>query len=207
MSPGAACLLVVALARAGLPSLTASGEPRAVTPVNVMWGATAPEAAGIEAWAAGRHRTALAFFEAAARANPSDPVNWHNLCVALYTASRFTEALGVFGLERSHAPTAPSSHLGAGRCLLALNRPAEAENEFAVAVIEAPTEQAGWTWLSLARTRQGKTALARATVRASATVRPRRRRTGWSAATINRAIARADRLAMPVATTFRAPRY
>lgn len=164
--------------------------PPAVTPVLVRWRASDALARGVEMWASGRHRAALAAFETAARERPADPVCWHNLGVALLAASRYEEAMRCFHHERFSAPVAPSAHFGLGRCLLALGRPAEAENEFAVAIMEAPRELLGWHWLSAARVAQGKPPLSAAVFHAVTPPRARPRRVGWSADTISQAITR-----------------
>lgn len=164
---------------AGAHEVAISSQPRftsSPTPVraaHVRWKASDPLARGIESWAAGKRAKALRWFEYAVHRIPGDPIAWHNLGVALYSASRFEEAHHAFRWERLLTPSAPSAWYGIGMCERVAGRLAEAENAFIVAVNQAPREWEYWHQLGEILTAQGKAAPALYASDRAARLRPR----------------------------------
>ena len=159
---------------ARFPKFTSSPVP--IRAANVRWKASVPLGRGIKSWAMGRHPEALRWFEVAVHRVPGDPIAWHNLGVAYFSASRFDEAMVAFRWERFLTPAAPSAWYGIGMCSRASGQLVDAENAFIVAVNQAPREWEYWHRLGEVLTAEGKIHPARSAFSQSARLK---QRDGW----------------------------
>lgn len=187
---GLAGVLALGLAAAVSSEALATKGEQAVSPLPVPWKASQPLAEGVELWSRGRQEAALIKFQEAVKAQPRDPVAWHNLGVALATFKRYRAAQVAFRHEWFHSSLAPSAWFGMGYCYLGLNRLREAENAFVMAIEQAPREWQYWHALAETMRRQGKLSAAEAAQGKAIRLRPHVPRRAWSPAGINAAISR-----------------
>ncbi len=166
-----------------------SNTPRPLVTVNVPWRASKPLTRGLELWASGRRDLATKWFEAAVHGLPGDPIAWHNLGVAYFTASRFTESHMCFQHERFLYAVAPSALYGMAMCQLAMGNPKLAEDDLAMALAEAPREWEYWHRFAEALAAQGKGEAAAVAARNAAALKPRIRRPVWGPGGVETVIA------------------
>jgi len=150
-------------------------------------------------WANAEKKQALAAFRAAVKTAPRDPLAWHNIGVAILRTSTFyDDALDAFRHERFLSPTAPGAYFGMGECLMALDRPMEAENAFVMAVVECPSEWRYWSALAEALRAQGKRDTATVAERNAARLKPRRQHQFQGFETTRREVLRAPQAQIPI---------
>jgi len=189
----AACFLPAACHAGTLTRWSAqpqfSETPRPLAPVTVPWRASRPLTRGLELWASGRRDVATKWFEAAVHGLPGDPIAWHDLGVAYFCASRFTESHMCFQHERFLYAISPSALYGMAMCQMKMGRPDLAENDLAMALAEAPREWEYWHRFAEALAAQGKNEAAAVAGRNAAALKPRIRRPVWGLKGVATAIA------------------
>jgi tetratricopeptide (TPR) repeat protein len=188
-----ACLLIPAVCAAAPGTKYGnqpqfSSHPRPLTAIQVPWRASRPLTRGLELWASGRRDLATKWFEAAVHELPGDPIAWHDLGVAYFTASRFQESYMCFQHERFLYMVSPSALYGMGMCQLAMGHSSLAEDDFAMAIVEAPREWEYWHRFSQALAASGKIQAAAVAARNAARFKPRVRPTPRGVKGIERSV-------------------